>query len=237
MKKKDFQYPLAATAGMVGLFCLPSIRGNLVTVTEVRRVRAVDRRDLVDPACPTPSKRPGDRAITWLVVSFVFLAIIVLGFATARSRTSEPAVGSTPSQPAANSNQGFRVVRVLDGDTIVIVGQDNIELTLRLAGIDAPEKDQAFGNDAAQFVDSLLTGRIVRLDNVKRDKFGRVLAHAYLETRWIDLEIVQHGWAWVYPDSESRVLREAEASARDQNAGLWSSDTPTPPWEWRKGEN
>lgn len=162
------------------------------------------------------------------------LAVIVLGVAIVRSRTHESSVVAIPSQVPAHSDQGFRVVRVLDGDTIVIVGQDDIELTLRLAGIDAPEKDQAFGNEAAQFLENLLTGQIVHLDDVKREKYGRVLANAYLGSRWVDLEVVQHGWAWMYPDVDSRVLREAEAKARGEKTGLWSSGLPTPPWEWRK---
>ena len=135
---------------------------------------------------------------------------------------------------AAQADHGFRVVRIKDGDTIVIVGQDNIDLELRLAGIDAPERDQPFGAEAATFLESLLSGQTVHLDNVEREKYGRVLANVYLGSRWVDLELVQHGCAWVYPNTDSRALRDAEAKARTERTGLWSLDSPTPPWEWRK---
>ncbi|MCB9858790.1 MAG: thermonuclease family protein [Phycisphaerales bacterium] len=127
------------------------------------------------------------------------------------------------------------MTRVVDGDTIVVVGRDEIEQTVRLAEIDAPEKDQPSGQEATQFVQGLLEGKIVQLENVGREKFGRILAQVYLDSRRIDIEIVQNGWEWVYPNSDSRVLRDAEARARSQETGLWGSDSPMPPWEWRKG--
>lgn len=204
-------------------------------MVEVKRVRAGDDREVLDPNRLGHARRPGDRAVTWLVVAFVCIAVIVLGFAIARSRMARPTAPTLSTEATAiQPGQGFRVVRIKDGDTIVIVGQDNIDLELRLAGIDAPERDQPFGAEATTFLESLLTGQTVHLDNVEREKYGRVLAHAYLGSRWIDLEIVQHGCAWVYPDIDSRALREAEAKARADKAGLWSSDSPTPPWEWRK---
>lgn len=185
--------------------------------------------------CPSGIRQPGERAVTWLVVAFACLAIIVLGNAIARFRGSKFGEETRfAPKSTARSPDGFRVVRIVDGDTLVIVGKDQIELTLRLAGIDAPEKDQPFGNESSQFLGSLLSDQIVQLDDVKREKFGRVLAHAYLGARRVDLKLVQHGWAWVYPGSDSRVLREAEATARAEKVGLWFSDSPTPPWEWRK---
>jgi len=39
-----------------------------------------------------------------------------------------------------------KVVGVADGDTITVLDADKIQHKIRLAGIDAPEKKQAFGN-------------------------------------------------------------------------------------------
>lgn len=163
------------------------------------------------------------------------MAAAVLGFAIVRSRSApSPEVNRPSENSISKSDQGFRVVRILDGDTLVVMGQDYIELTLRLAGIDAPEKDQPSGEQASQFLESLLSEQIIELDNVQRDKYGRILAHVYIGARWLDLEMVQSGWAWVYPEANSRVLRRAEAEARANRAGLWALDSPMPPWEWRK---
>lgn len=205
------------------------------TMSVARRSRERDPLQLIDPDKLGRSKRPGDRAVTCLLVLFVGLAVMVLSFAVMRSRSANS--GDIRTQPVQTGNpvsDGFRVVRVLDGDTVIIVGRDNIELTLRLAGVDAPEMNQPFGHQSAEFLAALLSDQTIHLDDVKREKFGRVLAHAYLGSRWVDLEIVRQGWAWVYPDSDSRVLREAEHEARAERAGLWSAESPMSPWEWRE---
>src|SRR5688572_24900225 len=128
-------------------------------MVEVRRIHPGQDRDVLDPNRIEPSRRPGDRMVTGLVVLFVCIAVLVLGFAIARSRMARSSGPiQTAETPAPEADQGFRVVRIKDGDTVVIIGQDNIDLELRLAGIDAPEKDQPFGAEAAQFLESLLTG-------------------------------------------------------------------------------
>lgn len=200
-----------------------------------RRFPERDPSNVIDPVTLTRSRRRGDRAVTCLLVLFVGLAVIVLSFAVMRSRTHDAGAARIhAAQSGGLASDGFRVLRILDGDTVVVVGRDSIELTLRLAGVDAPETNQPFGPEAADFLRALLSDQTIHLDNVKREKFGRILAHAYLGSRWVDLEIVRQGWAWVYRDADSRVLREAESKARADKAGLWSSDSPIPPWEWRK---
>lgn len=203
---------------------------------EVKRVDNESDCKLIDPIVAELSRRPGDRAVAWLVVFVACVATIVISIAIVRSR--EKGLTDHPNAQHANapvSMRGFSVVRVVDGDTIIVVGQDNIKQTLRFDGIDAPEKDQPFGAEATEFVENLLDDKRVSLDNVDRDKYGRLLANVYVDSRWVELEIIQHGWAWVYPGSESRALREAEMRAREEVIGLWSSESQVPPWEWRTG--
>lgn len=171
------------------------------------------------------------------MISFVCLAVIVLGYVVIRSRSPVGAASTDSAAIEGNSPaRSFRVVRVVDGDTIVVIGLDQIELTVRLADIDAPENRQPFGQDATQFLRGLVEGQAVQLEDLGRGKYGRELAQVYADSQWIELSLVQHGWAWVYPESDSRVLRDAEASARANKLGLWSAQTPIPPWDWRKGE-
>jgi len=205
-------------------------------MVDVRRAQAGNKRDVATVYRTRHSRRPGDRVVTWLIVGFVCIAAAIMGFAIARSR-SEPApprkIDDSNKDASYQTGHDFRVVRILDGDTLIIIGQDNIELTLRLAGIDAPEKDQLFGLEASRFLDSLLSTHAIHLDNMEREKFGRILADIYIGSRWINLEMVQNGWAWAYPNSTSRLLQWAEAEARKKKIGLWESASPRPPWKWR----
>lgn len=202
-------------------------------MAEVRRIKDPPSRPT---SVPHDQPRPGERSVILLAIALACLAVLVLVFAVIRSRSLR-SHQSTDQHAGAIRAAGhtFKVVRILDGDTLVIIGDDDIELTLRLAGIDAPEKDQPFGGEAKSFLEDLLTEQSISLEDVRKEKYGRLLAHAYLNSRWIDLEVIEHGMAWVYPDADSRLLREAEATARSKKLGVWSSESPTPPWEWRQG--
>lgn len=60
------------------------------------------------------------------------------------------------------------VVRVIDGDTVVVLAAPATEVRIRLAGIGAPEKGQPFGQRARQFLTSLIAGRVVEISGKRR---------------------------------------------------------------------
>lgn len=68
-----------------------------------------------------------------------------------------------------------RIVRVLDGDTVEILGEGNQLKRVRLAGIDAPEKNQPFGQRSRQKLSSMVTQRIVTVTGEDEDRYGRLL--------------------------------------------------------------
>ncbi len=133
-----------------------------------------------------------------------------------------------------------RVVGITDGDTIHALANDYHLLRVRLRNIDAPEKEQAFGQASKQNLSQYIFGRDVELHVFGRDRYGRTLAVIILDGVDINLQQVKDGMAWVYTKyigeadsgTQDRYL-SAEADARDQRRGLWADPDPVPPWEFR----
>lgn len=127
-----------------------------------------------------------------------------------------------------------RVLRVLDGDSLVIQSRDR-QVQVRLAGIDAPEYNQPYGQAARNALSTLVNGHTVRVSPVDHDHYGRVVARIYVGSRDVNLVLVRSGYAWVYRAyTQDSALQAAEQGARSARRGLWASGKPVPPWIWRK---
>ena len=120
---------------------------------------------------------------------------------------------------------------VLDGDTLKISTNNE---TIRLACIDAPEDGQEYSNIAKKALESSVNGYDVEIKYTERDKYGRVIGFVSAN-RNINLEQVRQGNAWVYRNNCNICeYYNAEVYARNNKLGLWASNNPVPPWEWRK---
>jgi endonuclease YncB( thermonuclease family) len=75
-----------------------------------------------------------------------------------------------------------KVTSVIDGDTITIL-KDNGIITVRLYGIDCPESGQDFGSKATNFVTTMVNGKIVRVEDVDKDRYNRVSCQG-ISSRW-----------------------------------------------------
>ena len=134
-----------------------------------------------------------------------------------------------------------QVIKVVDGDTITILDTNKEQFKIRLSGIDAPEKRQAFGHVSKQSLSELVAGKVVLVDYNKRDQYGRVIGKVLLENNDINLEQIKRGLAWHYKqyereqDVEDRSLyAQEEYLAQKGRIGLWKDKNPIPPWEYRK---
>jgi endonuclease YncB( thermonuclease family) len=132
-----------------------------------------------------------------------------------------------------------RVVGITDGDTLTIVDADRIQHKIRIAGIDAPEKRQPFGEASRQNLAHLTFGKLTTVKWYKRS-YKRLVGNAFVNGKDIGLEQVRAGMAWHYKayeheqTSEARVQYAiAEVRARRERLGLWKDKDPIPPWEWR----
>lgn len=127
---------------------------------------------------------------------------------------------------------------VQDGDTIVAKGNRHI----RLLCIDAPEKEQHYGNEAKAFLAQLVKGG-ASIRTAGKDQYGRILAVVIADIDGKQIianhEMVRRGYAWVYGKfSKSCGLPEEplyamERKARRAKEGLWQNPNPAPPWQWR----
>ncbi|MEM1402967.1 MAG: thermonuclease family protein [Pseudomonadota bacterium] len=136
-----------------------------------------------------------------------------------------------------------RVVSVTDGDTVRILSADKTEHRVRLTGIDAPERGQAFGTASRDHLSSLIAGKAVFVESSKTDRYGRILGKIILDGRDINLEQVESGYAWwyrYYADEQSptdrRLYGAAEAAAQEARRGLWADPNPVNPYEWRRSK-
>jgi endonuclease YncB( thermonuclease family) len=128
--------------------------------------------------------------------------LLPLALAVALARA---AAGQGTPEPVLEPGPTCRVVRVVDGDTVV-VQLDGRPTTIRLIGVDTPETVhpskpvERYGKEASAFLRELVGGQSVRLEYepaMKRlDRYGRTLA--YLRTvpgdKLVDLAIVEGGY-------------------------------------------
>ena len=108
----------------------------------------------------------------------------------------------------------------------------------RSGGIDTPERAQPFGRRAGQALAKNVFGKVVQVDDLGKDRYGRTLGIVRLGTRNVNLELVREGWAWWYRKyaPKNKELAAAEAAARKAKRGLWADAKPIPPWDWRQSE-
>ncbi|WP_299988288.1 thermonuclease family protein [uncultured Pontibacter sp.] len=130
---------------------------------------------------------------------------------------------------------GDRVVGVKDGDTFELL-RNGQTITVRLLGVDTPEKNQAYGQRAKQFASDLAFGKNVRLIEHNKDRYGRTVGTIILpDGRNLNEELVREGFAWHYTAySKDKTLANLEADARRFKRGLWQDPNPVAPWDFRK---
>lgn len=143
-------------------------------------------------------------------------------------------------QVALASELQGRVVGVSDGDTITVLDAKNQQHKVRLAGIDAPEKSQAFGQASKKQLSELVFGKAVVVEWQKSDRYRRVVGKVLLEGFDVCLEQIRKGMAWHYKkyagDQSARdrqTYAAVEVEARDARLGLWIYASPEAPWDYR----
>jgi endonuclease YncB( thermonuclease family) len=132
-----------------------------------------------------------------------------------------------------------KVVGIKDGDTIVVFEQ-NRQVIVRLAGIDAPEKKQAFGQRAKEAMSDCAFDKEAVVEWHKLDRYGRTIGKAIVGGTDCGRQLLDKGLAWHYKayskeqTSEDRhTYAESEVRAQQAQIGLWTDSNPEPPWEFR----
>jgi micrococcal nuclease len=140
----------------------------------------------------------------------------------------------------------FKVTRVYDGDTVKAEGYD-IEIKVRLLGIDAPETSkskrdpgQPYSQQAKKHLAGLILNKVVEIKGYGLGPYNRILGVIYLDGKNINLEMVKAGLAEVYQGKppkgfDSKPYLQAEKEAKAAKRGMWSlGNKYISPKEWRK---
>jgi micrococcal nuclease len=146
-------------------------------------------------------------------VTLALLSVLTIGACTSPNATPR---ATTPRTSGA-------ITRVVDGDTIVVDTSDG-SLSVRLVEINAPEADECYADQAREYL-ARDEGAVVTLEVVGVDQFERKLAHVFVGSRHLNLEIVEDGMAIAgTPDGDDiygEAILAAEQDAYEQRLGLW----------------
>ena len=131
------------------------------------------------------------------------------------------------------------VTRVIDGDTFECVINGKTQ-KVRLIGVDTPEsvhpdknKNEKEGKEASDYTKEKLQGKKVGLeyDVQKNDKYGRILAYVWNESKMYNLELLEKGYAKVMtipPNIKySELFLEKQKIAQETNQGFWNKEGET----------
>jgi micrococcal nuclease len=134
----------------------------------------------------------------------------------------------------ASTAHAYEVISIADGDTMtVLVNRSPVKI--RLANIDAPEKNQPFGQRSKQSLSKLCWGKNAEFVTQSIDRYRRSVAIVFCDGTMVNKAQVAAGMAWVYPKyNKDPSLPTLEQSARLARLGLWAEGSPVPPWDWRK---
>lgn len=144
----------------------------------------------------------------------------------------------------------YQVVHIIDGDTFV-ASDGNVSFHVRMAGIDAPEKDQAYGKVAKLRLQEMIKGKSITIDPVGKgyDRYGRVLGKVVVDGTDPALTLVQEGLATYYRpscrdypedkreyDYDVTPYLQAETAAKQLKKNIWSDPNIILPCKWRRLE-
>ena len=102
-----------------------------------------------------------------------------------------------------------RVLRIKDGDNIVVLDASKVQNKIRLQGIDAQERRQAYGTKSKEHLSDLIPGKSVVVDYSEYDRYQRVLGMVLLAGEDVNLEQAEAGITWHYKRYERELSPQA----------------------------
>ncbi len=142
----------------------------------------------------------------------------------------------TSSESTTATLPYYSIVKVVDGDTIV-VSIDGKDETVRIIGINTPETVdprkpvECFGKEASEKATTFLAGKIVSIERDEtqddRDKYNRLLRFVFLQDGTdYGKFMIENGFAYEYtyhvPYKYQAEYKDVEAQAKSSLRGLWS---------------
>lgn len=129
-----------------------------------------------------------------------------------------------------------KAVKITDGDTFTLLVDGHEQVRIRIDGIDAPEKGQAFGNRAKEYLSGMIWGEELTVYVTKTDRYGRSIGKVSTPSVVdVGLQMIKGGYAWQYRDyNKEKSYEDAEILARRNRNGLWQDKNPIRPQDFRK---
>lgn len=130
-------------------------------------------------------------------------------------------------------------LKIFDGDSFILqLDGSGKKLDVRLAEIDAPEKDQPYANESRAALNELIFRRKLKAVVLDTDSYKRKIVRLYRVDDGLNINatLVERGHAWVYRRwVRDKTLFDREKTAKQQRLGLWALPEAqrTPPWKWR----
>ena len=143
---------------------------------------------------------------------------------------------ATPYAAAKNlyNNIPGIVTKVYDGDTLTLQNNNGI-YKIRLSGIDAPERRQAYGNVSRNHLYNMVRNKFVYAEVHDKDRYGRYVAKIIIDNTDVNAEMLKAGLAWHYKQYDKNTeYAKLEQEAKQNRRGLWIEKNPIPPWIYRK---
>ena len=164
------------------------------------------------------------RYIISFIIAFGLMTIALANPATAKQAKPESAAYDA------------KVIAITDGDTITVLTDTKEQIKIRIYGIDAPERRQAFGAKAKQFLSSLIFEGNVTIKPLGKDLYGRTIAKVYHADMDVGLTMIESGHAWWYQQYAKKDVdyKRAQERAKKQQLGLWADSNPIEPSKFRK---
>ncbi len=136
----------------------------------------------------------------------------------------------TSCTPSSNLEGPFKVIDVIDGDTLKL----NTTEKVRLSGINTPEKKECHFQESKDKLTELALNKEVYLegDYTNKGKYGRLLRYVYTKDQDINKYLILNGYAkvydkYAYDTKRYKELKELEHKARLQKLGVWTCKEAT----------
>jgi len=131
-----------------------------------------------------------------------------------------------------------KVIAVIDGNTLQVIGHDNNTYNILLFGIDSPEPGQEFGQEAKKCLEKMILGKHVTVTFKGKDRMGNALAVVMINGKKDPrVGLLKEGLAWTAEKNPLANLESYRTSAQLKGKGLWKQDNPTPPWIYRREQS
>jgi micrococcal nuclease len=137
----------------------------------------------------------------------------------------------------SNGTFNGKVIAVHDGNTIEVIDEKNQSYKIILAGVDCPELQQKFGDQAKRFVEKKLLQKTVRVEIIGKDRKGNYTGVVTLGSNDVRIDLLKEGLAWTAEKNPDPDLEPYRVWAQKKGKGLWKEPNPQAPWTFRREQS